>query len=76
MDFEKSIAYMKILDLELGKLYIQADYNSLMKLLIIIWYGIKEDGLNKGWNAIGEETCAIQNKIIPYLLGDNEMKKI
>ena len=28
------------------------------------------------WNAIGEETYAIQNKSIPYLLGDNnEMKQ-
>ena len=24
-----------------------------------------------GWNAIGEETCAIQNKSIPYLLRNN-----
>ena len=27
------------------------------------------------WNAIGEETYAIQNKSIPYLLWDNEMKE-
>ena len=29
----------------------------------------------RGWNAIGEETYAIQNKSIPYLLGDNEIKQ-
>ena len=28
-----------------------------------------------GWHAIGEETYAIQNDSIPYLLGDNEMKE-
>ena len=28
-----------------------------------------------GWNAAGEETYAIQNKTIPYLLGDNKMKE-
>ena len=32
-------------------------------------------GWKKGWNAIGEETYAIQNKSIPYLLGDNEIKE-
>ena len=26
---------------------------------------------DEGWNAIGEETYAIQNKSIPYLLGDH-----
>ena len=31
---------------------------------------------NRGWNAIGEETYAIQNKSIPYLFCDNnEMKE-
>ena len=29
----------------------------------------------RGWNAIGEETYAIQNKSIPYLLEDNEMEE-
>ena len=27
------------------------------------------------WNAIGEETYAIQNESIPYLLGDNEIEQ-
>ena len=30
---------------------------------------------NYRWNAIGEETYAIQNESIPYLLGDNKMKE-
>ena len=31
---------------------------------------------SRGWNAIGEESYAIYNKSIPYLLGDNnEMKE-
>ena len=29
----------------------------------------------RGWSAIGDETYAIQNKSIPYLLGDNQMKE-
>ena len=33
------------------------------------------DKIQRWWNAIGEETYAIQNDSIPYLLGDNEMKE-
>ena len=36
-------------------------------------WGWKE--IQRWWNAIGEETYAIQNDSIPYLLGNNEMKK-
>ena len=33
------------------------------------------DTWRRGWNAIGEETYAIHNKSIPYLLGNNKIEE-
>ena len=62
MDFEKSIVYMVNLDLELGRLYILMDNNSLMKFMNMIMI----DGINE---IIGvEDGMQLVKKHMQYII--------